>query len=145
MTAINLLASLNLLIDPEHIEAKRASELGKSILGTHCAFANEPGLGGGWLQSLIRRALAASQALRHLRDVGLLAQKGRGSPTARCARVVVALCAVRPWRVDEPSAVLRRNPEVVRQNYLRPLMREGRLIMTHPEEPNDRQQSYVAV
>ena len=156
--------------------------------------------------------LAASQALCHLRDAGLLAQKGRGSATfyvpterlldkglssstvglssnpgvlpanaknqqykfdetlrnqlldgisgALAAKigafglrhppqdvrdVVVALCAVRPWRVDELSAVLRRNPEVVRQNYLRPLMREGRLIMTHPEAPNDRQQAYVAV
>ena len=49
MTAIELLASLNLLDETEHIEAKRASELGKSILETICAFANEPGLGGGWL------------------------------------------------------------------------------------------------
>ena len=72
-------------------------------------------------------------------------RKGAGHPPQDVRDVVVALCAVRPWRVDELSAVLRRNPEVVRQNYLRPLMREGRLIMTHPEEPNDRQQSYVAV
>ena len=49
MTAIELLESLNLLDETEHIEAKRASELGKSILETICAFANEPGLGGGWL------------------------------------------------------------------------------------------------
>lgn len=49
MTVIDLLASLNLLDETEHIEAKRASELGKSILETICAFANEPGLGGGWL------------------------------------------------------------------------------------------------
>jgi ATP-dependent DNA helicase RecG len=41
--------------------------------------------------------------------------------------------------------VLRRNPEVVRQSYLRPLMREGRLAMTNPQEPNDPQQAYRAV
>ena len=109
MTAINLLACLNLLIDPEHIEAKRASKLGKSILGTHCAFANEPGLGGGWLQSLIRRALAASQALCHLRDVGLLAQKGRGSPTARCARC--GRCPVRSAAVARGRAIRRTAPQ----------------------------------
>jgi hypothetical protein len=41
--------------------------------------------------------------------------------------------------------VLRRNSEVVRQNYLRPLMREGRLTMTNPQEPNDPQQAHRAV
>jgi predicted HTH transcriptional regulator len=162
--------------------------------------------------------LTASQALRRLRDAGLLAQKGRGSatyyvPTERLAvevqglssnppalssnppalssnppglsdetsrlpakfdetlritlldnlpgslaarlggigqrhppqeirELVVALCALRDWHVDELSVVLRRNPEVVRQNYLRPLMRDGRLTMTNPVEPNDPQQAY---
>jgi ATP-dependent DNA helicase RecG len=49
VTALELLESLNLLDENEHIEAKRASEAGKSILESICAFANEPGLGGGWL------------------------------------------------------------------------------------------------
>lgn len=252
MTASELLESLNLLDEHERIEAKRASEPGKSVLETVCAFANEPGLGGSWLVlGVVREAgaidnatyrdlskvdtLAASQALRRLRDAGLLAQKGRGSatyyvPTERLGpedgvsskpealssnpavglssnppalssnpsalssnpqalsdestglstkfdealrsalldnlpgslaarlgsiglrhppqeirELVVAMCALRDWRVDELSAVLRRNPEVVRQNYLRPLMKEGRLAMTNPEEPNDPQQAYRTV
>jgi ATP-dependent DNA helicase RecG len=49
MTAAELLQSLNLLDEHERIEAKRASEAGKSLLETVCAFANEPGLGGGWI------------------------------------------------------------------------------------------------
>jgi len=49
MTAFELLESLNLLDENEHIEAKRATDAGKSIMETICAFANEPGLGGGWL------------------------------------------------------------------------------------------------
>ena len=48
MTALELLQSLNLLDETERIEAKRASESGKSLLESVCAFANEPGLGGGW-------------------------------------------------------------------------------------------------
>ena len=80
---------------------------------------------------------------------GTLAAKigglGLRHPPQDVRDVVVALCTVRAWRVDELSAVLHRNPEVVRQNYLRPLMREGRLMMTHPEEPNDPQQAYIAV
>lgn len=47
MTALELLESLNLLGEQERLEAKRASESGKSVLETVCAFANEPGLGGG--------------------------------------------------------------------------------------------------
>jgi ATP-dependent DNA helicase RecG len=49
MTAYELLERLNLLDENERIEAKAAGEVGKSMLETICAFANEPGLGGGWL------------------------------------------------------------------------------------------------
>lgn len=80
---------------------------------------------------------------------GALAAKvgalGQRHPPQEVRDVVVALCQVRAWRADELSTVLRRNPEVVRQNYLRPLMREGRLTMTNPQEPNDPQQAYRAV
>lgn len=80
---------------------------------------------------------------------GTLAAKvgalGQRHPPQEVRDVVVALCQVRAWRADELSTVLRRNPEVVRQNYLRPLMREGRLTMTNPQEPNDPQQAYRAV
>jgi ATP-dependent DNA helicase RecG len=80
---------------------------------------------------------------------GALAAKvgalGQRHPPQEVREVVVALCQVRAWRADELSTVLRRNPEVVRQNYLRPLMREGRLTMTNPQEPNDPQQAYRAV
>lgn len=59
MTALELLERLNLLDENERIEAKAASEIGKSLLETVCAFANEPGLGGGWLLlGVIREDLA---------------------------------------------------------------------------------------
>lgn len=80
---------------------------------------------------------------------GTLAAKvgavGKRHPPHEVQDVVVALCEVRAWSADELSTVLRRNPEVVRQSYLRPLMREGRLTMTNPQEPNDPQQAYRAV
>ncbi len=59
MNARELLESLNLLDEHERIEAKRGSEVGKSLLETVCAFANEPGLGGGWLLlGVVREELA---------------------------------------------------------------------------------------
>lgn len=49
MTARELYDRLVNLDENEQIEAKRASEVGISIMESVCAFANEPGLGGGCL------------------------------------------------------------------------------------------------
>ena len=70
---------------------------------------------------------------------------GQRHPPQDIQDLVVALCTLRAWPADQLALVLRRNPEVVRQNYLRPLMRDGRLVMTRPEEPNDPQQAYRAL
>lgn len=55
MTAIDLLEQLNALDESETIEAKSASQIGSSVMETVCAFANEPGLGGGWLLLGVQR------------------------------------------------------------------------------------------
>ena len=47
--ASTLLEQLRQLDESDRIEAKRGSAIGESALETVCAFANEPGLGGGWL------------------------------------------------------------------------------------------------
>lgn len=44
-----LLKQLNELDEHTRIEAKTGSEVGTSALETACAYANEPGLGGGWI------------------------------------------------------------------------------------------------
>lgn len=49
MNAQELFDGLKLLDENERIEAKAASDVGKSIYETMCAFANETGLAGGWL------------------------------------------------------------------------------------------------
>jgi ATP-dependent DNA helicase RecG len=59
MTALELFEQLNALDEHERVEAKRASEVGKSLLETVCAFANEPGLDGGWiLLGVVREEMA---------------------------------------------------------------------------------------
>ena len=70
---------------------------------------------------------------------------GQRHPPEEVRALVIALCQFRAWRTEELSDLLRRRPETIRQHYLRPLMREGRLVMTHPQEPNDPQQAYRAV
>ena len=48
-TAQDLLTELNASDESTRIEAKRARAIGKSVMETVIAFANEPGLGGGYL------------------------------------------------------------------------------------------------
>ncbi len=48
-TAEDLLQELSALDESHHIEAKQARQIDRSVMETICAFANEPGLGGGYL------------------------------------------------------------------------------------------------
>jgi len=48
-TAEDLLQELTALDESHRIEAKQARQIDRSVMETVCAFANEPGLGGGYL------------------------------------------------------------------------------------------------
>ena len=48
-TAEDLLHELTALDESHRIEAKQARQIDRSVMETICAFANEPGLGGGYL------------------------------------------------------------------------------------------------
>lgn len=48
-SAEDLLQELSSLDESQRIEAKRGAQIDRSIMETVCAFANEPGLGGGYL------------------------------------------------------------------------------------------------
>ncbi|MDO8861006.1 ATP-binding protein [Haliea sp. E1-2-M8] len=74
--------------------------------------------------------------------VGALGQR---HPPEEVRELVVALCEQRAWRVEELAHLLLRNPETIRQNYLRPLLAQKRIAMTLPDTPNSPQQAYRAV
>lgn len=88
-----------------------------------------------------RRALLAGLPGDLAERVGALGQR---KPPEAVRAVVLDLCRLRHWRAEELASLLRRNPEYVKQNYLRPLLKEGNLAMTNPDEPNDPQQAYRA-
>lgn len=69
---------------------------------------------------------------------------GMRRPPQEVQDLVVALCEARTWRAEEIATLLGRNAETVRQNYLRPLLRAGRITMTQPDRPNDPDQAYRA-
>ena len=70
---------------------------------------------------------------------------GLRHPPERVRDLVVELCRRRPWRADELSLLLQRNPESIRQNYLRPLLAQKRIAMTLPDTPHSPQQAYRSV
>jgi len=69
---------------------------------------------------------------------------GQRHPPQKVQDLVVDLCRFRAWRAEELGHLLARNPETVRQSYLRPLLRAGRIRMTNPEKPNDPEQAYIS-
>lgn len=104
MTPRELLTQLNELDEHTRIEAKTASELGKSALETVCAFANEPGLGGGWL--LLGAALDPTALFREYIAVGL-------SDPDKTSRDLATQCAStfnRPVRVQIESGSVNGRP-----------------------------------
>ena len=50
-----LLEQLNNIDENENVEAKKASEVGKSLMETVCSFSNEPNLGGGYILMGVER------------------------------------------------------------------------------------------
>jgi ATP-dependent DNA helicase RecG len=88
-----------------------------------------------------RRALLAELPGDLAARVGAL---GRRSIPDEAQAVIVAVCRLRAWRPEELALLLQRNARHVR-TYLRPLTRDGRLMMTNPGEPNDPQQAYRTI
>lgn len=74
-------------------------------------------------------------------QVGALGQR---SPPRQVADLIVAICGIREWTADQLAVLVGRAPRYVSHNYLRPLMRDGRIAMTRPDVPNDPEQAYRA-
>ncbi len=98
-SAVELLRELNLVDESPGIEAKRASEAGKSLLETVIAFANEPGLGGGYLLLGVERV--ASTGKTQYRAVGVThPDKLQADLASQCATMLNL--SLRPQvRVDD--------------------------------------------
>jgi len=70
---------------------------------------------------------------------------GQRHPPGEVCDAIVEICRLRDWRAEELATLLQRHSRYVRNNYLRPLMRDGRLAMINPNEPSDPQQAYRTV
>jgi len=67
---------------------------------------------------------------------------GKRQSPEKIRELVLLLCEVRAWSVQELAILLSRNPKTISQYYLRPLLVEERIEMTQPETPNTPTQAY---
>ncbi|MBX3322455.1 MAG: putative DNA binding domain-containing protein [Phycisphaeraceae bacterium] len=114
-SASELIEELNAVDESTSIEAKAGSEIGKSIIETVCAFANEPGLGGGYLVLGVERIRQQEQ----LFDVGYEAtgltvpEKVQADLASQCASMLSKPVRpeIRVERVGNASVVVAHIPE----------------------------------
>jgi len=126
--------------NPEHLFSNPSG-----VSSNPAGLSSNPGAVASNLDLVVeaaRRALLNELPGELAAEVGKVGQ--RHSPDA-VREVVVALCQHRDYRAEELAQLLSRNVETVRQNYLRPLLRAGRITMTRPDKPNDPEQAYRAV
>ena len=149
MTAQELLERLQLLDETERIEAKAGLSSNPGALSSNpgglssnpAAQDSKPGPGEGPWSDPRRQALLDKLPGGLAARVGSI---GRRHPPHEVQELVASLCRLQAWRVEELAALLNRKAETVRQDYLRPLLRAGRITMTRPDKPNDPEQAYQA-
>ena len=60
-----------------------------------------------------------------------------------CKHNTIPLCAEQPRSLEQLAELLNRSVDLVRKNYLQPLVRAKRLRYQYPTRPNHPQQMYI--
>lgn len=124
MTPSELLRELNEADESRRIEAKRGSEIGKSIMETVSAFANTPGLGGGYILLGVTRDQGDLFAARYVPEGVSDPDKVSADLASQCASMLSE----------------RVRPEIQREEVV-----PGRVLVSAyiPEAPADRKPVYI--
>jgi len=91
------------------------------------------------LQALPANLRALPANLRE--EIGHLGQR---SPPGNVQKIIAELCAVRAFTVDELAAILKRNKRWIFRSYISPMIRDGILEYTEPDNPHHPNQAYRA-
>lgn len=91
-------------------------------------------------------AEALSQRFPGLPDdlAAAVAGLGQRSRPEEVKQVIVRLCAWRPLRAEDIATILGRGKPYVSRTYLGPMIRDGQLRYTHPDQPAHPRQAYQA-
>jgi len=74
-----------------------------------------------------------------------LANVGKRTAPEEIKALILDLCELRSRSSTELASLLKRKRKYLLDQYLKPLMKEGRLAYTNPDNPNDPHQTYRTV
>jgi hypothetical protein len=160
-SAAELFEELNAVDESNRIEAKRASDVGKSVMETVIAFANEPGLGGGYL--LLSHSLTVAKVASPQLALDIAGAESPPAPTQACnpelatllatlqgritedalRQAIVRLCAWAPLTVEQLATLLGKSRDCLRNKHLIPMVSQGQLRFRYPETAKHPHQAYV--
>lgn len=82
-----------------------------------------------------------------LKDLSLVAEvvaSKKRAPKTLVEETIIELCSIQPCGLDTLSSLLNRSVEVIRKDYLPPMIKDRRLHYLYPTIPNHPQQAYIA-
>ncbi|MGN8199867.1 ATP-binding protein [Salinisphaera sp. RV14] len=78
----------------------------------------------------------------HLEDIAKPVRRKQRAAREVVESTIVALCSVDYLSLQRLAELLQRNPISLRNRYINPLVRAGRLMLRYPDKPNHSQQAY---
>lgn len=72
-------------------------------------------------------------------------EKKRLDDIGKMKDIIFNLCEIKPLALKELASLLSRNPVGIRNNYLSPLIDEGKIRLMYPGQINHPQQAYIAI
>ena len=65
------------------------------------------------------------------------------APSHEVRRVILALCALKAFQLEDLEKLLKRSGESLRKKYLQQLIKEHKIRLKYPTKPNHPQQAYI--
>jgi len=75
-------------------------------------------------------------------QIAAAAQVGKKMPKATMEEIILALCAIDWLTLRNLAHLLNRKPDYLRNHFIVPMVKEGRLELKIPETVNHPQQAY---
>ena len=85
----------------------------------------------------------SSGGLEQLERIAKVVASKKKAPRSEVEDTILALCAEQPCSLEQLAELLNRSMDLVRKNYLQPLVRAKRLRYQYPTIPNHPQQMYI--
>jgi ATP-dependent DNA helicase RecG len=131
------------------IENSGAREVfGLDVVGSHSG-ASTPSSGHKELNSGHKTADSGhnevlAQHIATLRQTAEPVAKSQRAKPELVVATILKLCDGRYLSLTELSDLLQRDPDTLRKNIIRPMLRDGQLVAEHPNIKNHPKQRYIA-